>query len=289
MAGLLNLMPRYLPRYGMAPDWARAVRPLVLVFTLVGVPGHLDLRRRRGRPGRRVRHRRAGPDHSRRDRRDHRRAARPASAAGPSAFAVIAAVFLYTTVANVIERPDGVKIGACFIAAIIVRLAALPAGPRLRAARRPSVELDDMAERFIRDCARRKIRFIANEPDQRDRAEYRDKIEQIRRDNDLPVDRGRHLRRGDRHRPLRVRGRPAVRGEVLHGRYRVLTPGGSSVPNALAALLLHVRDAHRRDPAHLLRVDRGQPVRQLPALLPLRPGRGRPRHPRGPAPGRARP
>ncbi|CDR15043.1 hypothetical protein [Streptomyces iranensis] len=39
-----------------------------------------------------------------------------------------------------------------------------------------------------------------------------------------------------------------VRGEVLHGRYRVLALDGSSIPNSPAALLLHIRDGTGQRP-----------------------------------------
>ncbi|MFE4552296.1 amino acid transporter [Streptomyces sp. NPDC056785] len=246
MAGLLNLMPRYLPRYGMAPHWARAVRPMVIVFTLVAFlvtwifDADVDAQGGAYATGVLVlissaaiavtiAARKAGQRH------------------WTVAFGVISVVFLYTTVVNVIERPDGVKIGACFIAGIIL-VSLLSRLARAFELRVTGVTLDAMAERFVRDIASRRIRFVANEPDSRDVGEYREKIQQIRADNDVPGTEDFVFVEVTVVDASEFESGLTVRGEVLHGRYRVLTLESASVPNALAALLLHVRDSTRCTP-----------------------------------------
>ncbi|MFF7128524.1 amino acid transporter [Streptomyces sp. NPDC008240] len=240
MAGLLNLMPRYLPRYGMAPHWARAVRPMVIVFTLIAFlvtwifDANVDAQGGAYATGVLVLISSAAIAVT--------IAARKAGQRGWTVtFAIISVVFLYTTVVNVIERPDGVKIGACFIVGIIM-VSLLSRLARAFELRVTHVSMDPMAERFVRDMASRKIRFIANEPDRRDKAEYRDKIEQIRADNEMPEQDDFVFVEVTVTDPSEFEAGLTVRGEVLHNRYRILTLESSSIPNALAAMLLHVRD-----------------------------------------------
>jgi hypothetical protein len=118
MAGLLHLIPRYLPRFGMAPAWVAYVRPLVLALLAIDVVVTLIFR--------------AGVE-----------AQGGAYATGVLALMLSAAVaaalalwrerrhatslycwlvslvFLYTLVANVIERPDGIIIASIFITAMV--------------------------------------------------------------------------------------------------------------------------------------------------------------------------
>ncbi|MER6142351.1 amino acid transporter [Streptomyces sparsogenes] len=258
MAGLLNLMPRYLPRYGMAPHWARAVRPTVLVFTLVAFlvtwifRANVDAQGGAYATGVLVLISSAAiavtiAAHKARQRH------------WTVAFAVMGAVFVYTTGANVVERPDGVKIGACFIAGI-VGLSLMSRVARAFELRVSHVELDPLAERFVRDMAHRTIRFIANEPDRRDLAEYRDKLHQIRADNDLPLEEDLIFVEVTVSDPSEFETELRVCGEVLHGRYRVLTLVSSSVPNALAAMLLHVRDLTGQRPHIYFEWTEGNPI-----------------------------
>jgi hypothetical protein len=265
MAGLLNLIPRYLPRFGMAPDWARAVRPLVLVLTgiafLITWIFDADVNAQGGAYATGVLVLMSSAAIA------VTLSARSAGQRGLTiAFGVISAILLYTTGANVVERPDGVKIAACFIAAIIL----VSLFSRLRRSlelRVTEVRLDAKAELFVRDCARRrKLRLVANEPDARDPAEYREKLWQIRADHDLPDEDiiFVEVTVGD---PSDFETALDVHGEVVHERYRVLTMQSSTVANALAALLLHVRDETGSVPDIYFEWTEGNPLANLLRFL----------------------
>lgn len=258
MAGLLNLVPRYLPKFGMAPSWARAVRPMVLVFTgaafLITIVFDADVDAQGGAYATGVlvliTSAATAVTLSARRRRQHGRTV---------AFGVIALIFVYTTIANVVERPDGVKIAACFIAAILV-VSFLSRLYRAFELRVTHIDADDVALGFLGDCGRRQIRLVANEPDARDAREYSEKIAQILADNDMADDRDVIFVEvivtdaSDFETDLHVRG------EVMHHRYRVLSMESSSVPSAIAALLLWIRDTSNRRPHIYFEWTEGNPV-----------------------------
>ena len=240
MAGMLNLVPRYLPRYGMAPEWSAAVRPLVLVLTGIAFAvtwifdADVDAQGGAYATGVLVLITSAAVAVTLAARRAGQRQL-------TIAFAVIALIFVYTTLDNVRERPDGVKIGGFFIA-VIVGISIVSRLLRAFELRTTEVRLDAKAQTFLRDCARRSIRLVANEPDARDLAEYSEKLRQIVDDNDLPDAGDVIFVEVVVTDPSDFASQLDVRGQVRHGQYRVLALESSSVPNALAALLLHIRD-----------------------------------------------
>ena len=126
MGGLLNMVPRYLPRYGMAPDWASAYRPLVLAFTIINLIVTLAFRADVSAQGGAyatgvlvlmtsaciasfLHEMRKKPE-------PHHALALYGQRIG---FGLITLVFIYTTLANMIERPDGIIIASIFIGCVM--------------------------------------------------------------------------------------------------------------------------------------------------------------------------
>jgi hypothetical protein len=262
MAGLLNLVPRYLPRYGMAPNWARAVRPLVLVFTAIAFlvtilfDANVDAQAGAYATGVLVVITSAAIAVTLSVRRTGR-------SRTTAVFAVIAAVFVYTTIANMIERPDGVKIGACFIAGIIV-VSFLSRIVRAFELRVTAVHLDETAAQFIRDAGPGPIRIIANNPDAVDESEYRDKLaEEVARHHipDPDPDRILFLEVTITD-PSDFETELHVAGEQRHG-YRILRVASPAIPNAVAALLLHIRDISGAPPHLYTDWTEGNPILHL--------------------------
>ncbi len=248
MAGLLNLVPRYLPRYGMAPEWAGASRPLTLIYMAmafaVTLIFHADVDAQGGAyaTGVLVLMTSAAVAVTLSIRRER----------GGWTFwtcfaAAIALIFLYTTVVNVIERPDGVKIAAFFIGSIVI-LSLLSRVWRTTELRVGEITLDDTAQRFVKEASKGGvIRLLANHPNRCDAAEYAEQEKEARGDQNIPAE--------DPVLFLEIYVRDAsefsadleIHGVDVDG-YRVLRGESAAVPNAIAAFMLYLRDKNEHVP-----------------------------------------
>jgi hypothetical protein len=224
----------------MAPGWARAVRPLVLVLTGIAFlitwlfDANVDAQGGAYATGVLVLMTSAAVAVT----ISAQRARESTKAFG---FGLVSAILVYTTGANVLERPDGVKIGGCFIATILL-ISLVSRLSRSFELRVTDVVLDAQAQLYVRDCARRTIRLVAHEPGLCTVEDYEAKIAHVKREHDL-------MNGGDLifvevtvADPSDFEARLDVHGVVMHGRFRVLRTESSSVANALAALLLEIRD-----------------------------------------------
>jgi hypothetical protein len=265
LAGLLNIVPRYLPRYGMAPDWARATRPLVLVFTsvcaLVTILFRADVDAQAGAYATGVlavitSATIAVTLHTRRKR--ERKAT--------IWFGLVAAVFIYTTLVTIVEDTEGIKIAGIFIIGIVV-LSLVSRASRATELRATAVVFDKKAEKFVEEAARSgNIRIIANHPDERTHREYLLKEAEERTASHIPA--------GEPVLFLEVTVRDAsefapvvrIQGREVSG-YRVLRADGSSIANTIAAILLAIRDKTGKQPHVYFGWTEGNPLKYLARFI----------------------
>jgi hypothetical protein len=259
MAGLLNLVPRYLPRYGMAPDWARASRPLVIVITAIGmlvtIAFRADVNAQGGAyaTGVLVLMTSAAI------------AVTMAVPRGRKWFVPITLIFVYTTIVNMIERPEGLQIASLFIVGII-GASLVSRVMRSTEVRIEGVSYDETAGRFVNDAIEQQaVRILASRPNTSTPAEYARKLAQAKESHHLPSDGVLFLEvtPGD---ASEFTGRLEVKGVDIGG-YRILRTTSPAVPNAIAGLLLDLRDRTGTLPHAYFGWTEGNPIAYLLKFL----------------------
>jgi hypothetical protein len=263
MAGLLNLVPRYLPRYGMAPEWAKATRPLVLLFGAITFlitwlfEANVEAQGGAYATGVLVLMTSAAVAVTLlvQSRRRH-----------VIAFGAITAVFFYTTVLNIYERPDGIKIASWFIATIIIT-SMVSRVLRSTELRVQAVRPDAVAAKFLQDTGSGPVRILAIRPGDGRRQAYEAKMREAAEMHHLPENQQGvlflEIRPGD---ASDFTDTLEIHGANVDG-YRVLRAVSPAIPNAIAALLLHIRDTTGQIPHAYFGWTEGNPIVYLLKFL----------------------
>ncbi|TFC54628.1 APC family permease [Cryobacterium sp. TMT2-17-1] len=268
MAGLINIVPRYLPSYGMAPEWSRAVRPVVLVYTgisiLITIGFNANVNAQAGAYATGILAMMVSGAVAvtiSAIRRHQRRAS--------VAFTILTLILLYALGENILEKPDGIAISAFFILGIIV-VSLVSRVSRTTELRVETVELDEHARRFITDSLvfDGALNLIANKPKPGKQTDYAGKETAQRGMNPVPGRADVLFLEIEVVDPSSFSETLHVRGEEVNG-LRVLRAQSPAAPNAIAAILLALRDASGVRPHAYFEWSEGNPLGHLLRYLLL--------------------
>jgi hypothetical protein len=268
MAGLINIVPRYLPGYGMAPEWSRAVRPVVLVYTgvsiliTIGFGASVDAQAGAYATGILVMMASGAIAVT-------ISAVRRRARLSVAGFGVLSVVLLYALGANIVEKPDGIMISAFFIAGIIL-VSLVSRVSRTTELRVESVEFDAQARQFIADSLAfdGALNVVANKRKSGSELEYAEKEQEQRGMNPVPGFADVLFLEIEVVDPSGFSDTLHVRG-VEVGTHRVLRAQSPAAPNAIAAVLLALRDATGVRPQAYFEWSEGSPVGHLLRYLLL--------------------
>lgn len=185
---------------------------------------------------------------------------------------VLSLVLAYALVANVVEKPDGITISIFFVLGVIV-VSLVSRVSRTTELRADAIEFDQAARQWVGDSLQLdgRLSIIANQRQAGDEAEYAAKEAGQRGLNPVPNNADVLFLEVEVVDPSAFSQVLQVRAVEVEG-YRVLRVESPAVPNALAAVLLALRDATGEVPHCYFEWAEGNPLGHLFRYLLL--GRG---------------
>jgi hypothetical protein len=124
------------------------------------------------------------------------------------------------------------------------------------------IEFDSLAKEFINDLADGEIRIVTNRRETGDVEEYRFKEHEKRVDNHIPSGDPIIFYEVELGDASEFKGKLSIHGQEIDG-YKILRTQAPAVPNAIAALLLHLRDKTGKIPHVYFGWSEGNPAKYL--------------------------